>query len=280
VTRKLAFDKFPLKSTAPLSVEYRRAVRIAVVGKGGAGKSVVAGTMARFFARGGERVLALDSDLMPGLALSLGADVPDEPPLNAAAERPEGQRWRLKKGVGAVRAVQRYSVRAPDGVRLLQVGKLGPEGLPPIVASVQAFYLVIHRLPRTEFFREWTIVGDLPAGPRQTAFDWAPYARTFVLIVEASWKSALTARRIARIVRARPGATVAFVANKVRTAADVERVEQLVGERVRASIPDDEAVRAADRAGAALIDHAPDSPAARAIVRLARDLSGAELLYS
>lgn len=54
----------------PTVVEYRRGVRIVVVGKGGAGKSVVAGTMARVFARGGERVLALDSDLMPGLALS------------------------------------------------------------------------------------------------------------------------------------------------------------------------------------------------------------------
>ena len=48
-------------------------MRIAVVGKGGAGKSVIAGTTARLLARQGRRVLALDSDLLPGLSISLGS---------------------------------------------------------------------------------------------------------------------------------------------------------------------------------------------------------------
>ena len=247
-------------------------MRVAVVGKGGSGKSVIAGTMARVLARRGETVLAIDSDFMPGLALSLGADVPDDPPLKDAAERPEGGRWRLKKGIGPVRAVQRYSTEAPDGVRLLQAGKFGREGLPPIMASVQAFYQVIHRLPRAKAFDEWTIVGDLPAGPRQTAFDWAPYAETFVLVAEPTWKSALTARRIARIARSR-GRRVYVVANKIRADADRRLVEQRVGEAVLASVPADDAVTEADSLGRALIDHAPGSPAARAIERLADELA-------
>jgi hypothetical protein len=32
-------------------------------------------------------------------------------------------RWRLKPGIGPVRAVQRYAAHAPDGTRLLQIGK-------------------------------------------------------------------------------------------------------------------------------------------------------------
>jgi CO dehydrogenase maturation factor len=43
-------------------------LRVAVVGKGGAGKSLIAGTLARR----GHHVLALDVDTLPGLALSLG----------------------------------------------------------------------------------------------------------------------------------------------------------------------------------------------------------------
>ncbi len=39
-----------------------------MVGKGGAGKSVISGTMARVLARDGNRVLALDSDLLSFLA--------------------------------------------------------------------------------------------------------------------------------------------------------------------------------------------------------------------
>ena len=248
-------------------------MRIAVVGKGGAGKSVIAGTLARVLARQGHRVLALDSDLMPGLELSLGARVPTEPPLKDAAERDEDGRWRLKRGIGPVRAVQRYSTEAPDGVRLVQLGKLGPDGLPPIQPAVQAFYRVVHRLARAKALRDWTIVGDLPAGPRQPAFDWAPYAQVFLVVVEPTSTSALTARRIARIVRSRERVTVLPVGNKIRVKGDVRRLERLLGEPVFASVPADGALAAAERAGLAPIDEVPSSPAVRAIVDLASALA-------
>lgn len=73
-------------------------MRLAVVGKGGAGKSVITGTLARLLARRGCRVLALDSDMQPGLALTLGAHVPPDPPLLDAVEKDENGRWRLKQG--------------------------------------------------------------------------------------------------------------------------------------------------------------------------------------
>ncbi|MBA3370110.1 MAG: hypothetical protein H0T96_01445 [Thermoleophilaceae bacterium] len=232
---------------------------------------MLAGTVARLLARRGHSVLALDSDTMPGLAVSLGlggaADAPA--PLADAAERGEDGRWRLKKGVGPVRAVGRYAVAAPDGVKLLQSGKLPAEGTGPIMGSLQAYYKVVHRLPRARTFGNWAIVGDLPAGPRQAAFDWAPYAETFLILAEPTWQSALTARRVARVVRSRRrAATVGVVASKVAGPADVGRVEELVGERVLAAIPADEAVARAERAGAAVLDHATSSPAVRAIERL------------
>ena len=248
-------------------------LHLAVVGKGGAGKSVLAGTLARTLARRGMPVLALDSDTMPGLTFSLGAEQPDEPPLQAAAERNDAGRWRPRRGIGPVRAVQRYATRAPDGVLLLQSGKTTTEGMAPVLGSVNVFYDVIHRLARAPYFRDWVVVGDLSAGPRQSAFDWAPYADTFVLLVEPTWKSALTARRIARIVRSRGPVTVHVVANKVRTDGDADAVARMVGESVFASIPHDDAVAEAERRGVALVDHAPDSPAVRAVEELARRLS-------
>ena len=108
-------------------------------------------------------------------------------------------------------------------------------------------------------------MGDLPAGPRQTAFNWAPYAHTYLLVVEPTWKSALTARRIARIARSRGRARVLVVANKTGGDADADRVAELVGEPVFAAIPADDGVVAADRLGLAPIDHAPESAAVRAI---------------
>ena len=247
-------------------------MRLAVVGKGGAGKSVVAGTIARLLGRGGRPVLAVDTDLMPGLAYSLGIAPARAGSLDGAAERDERGRWRLKKGIGPVRAVQRHAVAAPDGVRLLQCGKLGAEGLDAIIGPVRACYAVIHRLGEPRTFRDWSIVGDLPAGPRQPAFDWAPYARTFLVLAEPTWKSALTARRTARIVASRGGRAL-LVATKSEGAADARRIGELVGEPVFASIPADDSVAAADRAGAALLDHAPSSPAARAIEDLLDDVA-------
>lgn len=252
-----------------------RGLHLAVAGKGGAGKSVVAGTLARVLARRGLRVLALDSDSMPGLTASLGATAPAEPPLQAAAERTESGRWRVRKGVGPVRAVQRYSTPAPDDVLVLQSGKVTLDGLAPPQSAFTVFYDVVQRIGSTKTFRDWGIVGDLSAGPRQSAYRWAAYAQEFLLVVEPSWKSALTARRIARIVRTRGDVPIRVVANKAKGGTDVALVEQVAREQVFAVIPRDEAVAAADRLGVALIDHAPSSPAALAIGALADRLLGA-----
>jgi len=231
--------------------------------------------MARVLARDGSRVLALDSDLLPGLSLSLGAGPdPAQPPLREAAEKDEDGRWRLKKGIGPVRAVRRYATDAPDGIRLLSCGKTPREGLEPIMGSVNAFYRVVHRLEGARTFDDWALVGDLPAGPRQVAFGWAPYAETFVAVVQPTAQSALAARRVVRVARMREGARAVFVANRVTGPADVRHVEELVGESVLAAVPADEGVARAERLGIAPIDHAPGSPAVAEIERLVAALAG------
>ena len=250
-------------------------MRVAVVGKGGAGKSVIAGTLARLVARRGTPVLALDSDLMPGLSLSLGSGPdPADPPLLAAAEQDDRGQWRWCEGITAAIAAQRFATAAPDGVRLLQRGKTGPRGAPPITGAGKAFWEVVHGLVDAPEFRDWALIGDLPAGPLQTADDWAPYAATYLVVVQPTVQSALTARRVARLARLRsPQAAVALVANRVRGDDDVRHVERLVGERVLTSLPFDAAVAAAERIGVAPIDHAPDSAAVAAIARLAELLA-------
>lgn len=252
-------------------------MRLAVGGKGGAGKSTVAGTLARVLARRGHRVLALDSDTLPGLAISLGAATPAEPPLLAAAEKGEDGRWRLRRGIGPMRAIERYSVPAPDGVRLLQVGKHTEEGLKPVMGAVNAFYKVIHRLDEPASLRAWTIVGDLPAGPRQLAYDWAPYADHLLLVVEPTMQSLLTARRVGRIASMRPGVTVSLVVNKAVTPADRRRAEEFFGVRAAAVIPSDPAVAAAERRGVAPLDAAAGGPAVRAVEALADALERGSL---
>ena len=248
-----------------------RPLRIVVVGKGGAGKSVIAGTMARLLARRGRPVLALDTDTVPGLALSLGLRPSATPPLREAVEEAGFGSWRFKKGIGPVRAVQRYSRLAPDGVRVLEIGDHPGTDAKSVTPSTQGFYQVIHGLPEARALRGWTFVGDHPAGPRQTAHDWAPYADTLLIVAEPMWKSALTARRLTDLARQR-GTAVLPLASKVKSTADFRRVEEMMGGPVVAAIPADEAVAEADRRGVALIDHAPSSPAVAAIDDLVEGL--------
>jgi CO dehydrogenase maturation factor len=253
-------------------------MRVAVAGKGGAGKSLIAATLARLVARRGHRVLALDTDPLGGLALRLGVDVPAEAPLLAAAERGDDGRWRFVRGVGPVRVVQRYSTEAPDGVRCLQVGSIGPGGRVPIGATSQAFHMTVHRLDRAVALRDWVIVGDLVAGARQIAFDWAPYAERLLLVVEPTWQSMLTARRIQRVaLSARPTRDLCLVVNKCRGDDDPLRVGAFLSLPVLAAVPVDDAVRSAERFGVALLDHAPDAPAVEAVERLADCLIGTSI---
>jgi CO dehydrogenase nickel-insertion accessory protein CooC1 len=199
-------------------------------------------------------VLALDSDLFPGLSLSLGSGPdPIAPPLLGASERDETGQWGWSEGVDATTAAQRFATAAPDGVRLLQRGKIARQGFEPISGASKAFWEVAHGLVDAPAFRHWSLIGDLPAGTHQLVEDWAPYADIHLIIVQPSAQSARTAQRVASLARQHtPQAAVVFIANRVQREQDVRRVEELVGEPVFASLPDDEGVAAAERIGAGL----------------------------
>ena len=251
-------------------------MRVAFVGKGGAGKSALAGTFARVLARRGEPVLAIDSDPMPGLAFSLGLDVTDAPiPDDAVEERPEGEqgpRYRLRAGLSPAEAVQLYAVPGPDGVRFLQLGKQrgSQRGL---FRSQFAFRQIVNGLPDDH----WSLVGDLPGGTRQAFFGWGGYARTFLVVVEPTAKALLSARRLGRLALAEDPPSVVAVANRVREPGDVEAVERGTGLEVVAAVPFDEDFAEAERQGKAPIDAAPASKAVQAVESLVERLTNERL---
>lgn len=247
-------------------------LRVAFVGKGGVGKSAVAGTFARMLARQGAPVLALDSDPMPGLAFSLGLEVTDVGiPDDAVRERAndeEGPRFRLRDDLSVVEAVERYSVLGPDDVRFLQFAKLRGH-LGATMKSQFAFRQILEQLPEDR----WALVGDLPGGMRQPFFGWGDFAHTIFVVVEPTVKSMRAGRRLARLaLTEKPPSVIAVVANKVREEGDAARVEAATGLPVVATIPWDEALAAAEQAGRAPIDDAPDSAAVQAVAALVQQM--------
>ena len=238
-------------------------LKVAVVGKGGAGKSSVAGTLCRELARRGERVLALDLDTMPGLGLSLGLDAPRARLPSGLAERVEGKGWQVKHGVRPATLVDRYAATGPDGIRFLELGKL-PHGVEPTVTV--AFRHVLERFRRVG----WAVVADLAAGTRQPMFGWARFARTVLVVVDPSAKALLTARRLVRA-----GVGTHLVANNVRDGADLAAIRDAVALPLLGCVPFDPSVIEAERRGQAPIDVAPSAPAVSAMRRLADALAEA-----
>ncbi len=249
-------------------------MRVAFVGKGGSGKSAVAGTLARALARRGESVLVLDSDPMPGLAYSIGIDATDAGiPDEAVEENPDerGPRFRLRSGLSAEEAVERYAATGPDGVRVLQFGKLRGH-VAPFVPSQFAFRQIMAELPDGR----WNLIGDLPGGTRQPFLGWGDYARTMLVVVEPTAKSLLSARRLARLARMENAPRVVAVANKVRMPRDPAFVAERTGLQVVGSVPYDELLAEAERQGVPPIDHAPRSSAVQAVESLLEWLSSEE----
>jgi CO dehydrogenase maturation factor len=103
-------------------------MKVAIAGKGGAGKTTIAGTLARIIAERGQQVVAIDDDSNPNLALTVGVD------RNAAAtlggiprdmleERTDADgTTRLVLALSAEDFIDRYGVPVRDRLTLLVMG--------------------------------------------------------------------------------------------------------------------------------------------------------------
>ncbi|HEX2027506.1 MAG TPA: AAA family ATPase [Nitriliruptorales bacterium] len=238
-------------------------MRVAVVGKGGSGKTVVAALLARCLAERGKRVLAVDLDTNPGLALSLGLPVDDRPLPDEAVEQREGTPygWTLAAGVEPAEAVRRYSVLVTDELRFLGFGNIAAAE-----HRVGRYLTAVRRV--LDEFREpgWVTVADLEAGPATPFEGFTRSATLALLLAEATPASLMAARRI-RSILDDDGTPTAVVVTKGRGADDVARVAAALGPPVGV-VPWDPKVRAAERRGP-LTDLATESPAARAVRDLA-----------
>lgn len=237
-------------------------LRLALVGKGGAGKTSIAATLARVLARRGRKVLAVDLDTNPGLAFSLGLPHGTRGlPPEAVEEHPGAvYGWQLASGLSAAEAVERFAARASDGVRYLGVGKIDE---PEKQAARQTLTAVLQVL-RGFGDPEWDVVADLEAGPTTPFEGYHSFAERVLMVVGPEWRSALTARRLAAIVGTIP---TLVVANRWRGAPDHPGLVPAV------RVPYDTAVVEAERLGRAALDECPGSPAVRAIEELADRLT-------
>lgn len=95
--------------------------KIAVAGKGGSGKTTVAGVLARHWAEDGLEVLTVDADENPNLGISLGLGAERTYQLVGAREMllPDGPAI----ACSMEEVVEQFAAEAGDNIRIVQVRK-------------------------------------------------------------------------------------------------------------------------------------------------------------
>jgi CO dehydrogenase maturation factor len=97
-------------------------MKIAVVGKGGSGKTTTSAILARSLSRAGRRVVAMDCDTNPNLGLSLG--VGDQETERLVSLREQIDDGESEHAPSWSEIVDRYGTEAPDGVRLTVITRI------------------------------------------------------------------------------------------------------------------------------------------------------------
>jgi CO dehydrogenase maturation factor len=251
-------------------------MKLAIAGKGGSGKTSIAGTMARLLGRDGNRVLAIDGDSNPNLALTLGIPVErinDIPTLPRDLLRRDDDGVHLTRTLEEVR--ETHSLDGPDGVTLLVMAHPSPEEAG--TGCLCGMHATVRTLidTATEDDADVTLL-DTEASPEHLTRGTAAYAETLLVVVEPYYKSLETGRRMAALARDLGLKRILLVANKVAEDPELQAVREFAdrhGLELAGSVPYDDAMPAAERAEAAPLDFAPGAAAVAAIGELARKVS-------
>ena len=248
-------------------------MRVAVAGKGGTGKTTVAGTLARLLARRGRPVLAVDADTNPNLAAIAGLEsgtgeefsgLPSG--LLERVEGDDGPRSVLTRPAAEV--VDEYAAPGPDGVRVMVMGRVGHAGKGCMCRAHSSMRAVVGEVVGDPALARQDVVMDMEAGLEHLSRGTGRHVDVMVAVVEPYYRALETGRRVVELARELGTDRIVAVPNKVRDDGDRKAVGdylQAQGIAALGEVPFDGSLLDAERAGLAPIDHDPESPAVRAI---------------
>jgi CO dehydrogenase maturation factor len=212
-------------------------MKIAIAGKGGVGKTTLAGVMARYLADKGYKVLTIDADPDANLASALGFPpelVKGVTPLAEMTPLVE-ERTGAKKGTfGGVFKLNPKVDDIPDtysvthhGVKLLLLGSIPQaEGGCFCPENVLLKGLLHHILVK----RDEVVIIDMEAGLEHLTRGSTKHVDAFICVVEPGQRSIATARQILRLAQDLGVQQVYGVGNKVTSPEDRALIEEGLSE--------------------------------------------------
>jgi len=230
-----------------------KAMKIAVAGKGGAGKTLVAGGLAFLLARAGYKTIAIDADSAPNLGFLLGLS-----PGDAGRIVPVSKNETLiaaKTGTGypgvytlnftVDDVVRKYAVPTPCGVHLLVMGtvvSMGAGCTCPANSVIRALlrHLIVDH--------DEVVIMDMEAGIEHLGRGTAENVDMMLVVSDANRQSLSLAGAIAHIARDAGIPRIGLVGNRIMDAGQEHVIREFAGSNnleVMGMIPfDPSAVRA------------------------------------
>jgi len=226
-------------------------MKVGIVGKGGVGKTTLSSLICLGFRERGQRVLAIDTDSNPNLAMSLGLD---EDTANSAPVVPRAlavggmQQWTPQ------RLVEVFGLPTPSGVMLMHAMRVDQAGAGCTCTSHAAVRSILGSA--IEEMADVTLV-DMEAGLEHLSRSGGTlaYADVMLMVMEPTRKSIMTASRTIELARELGIPRIAGVGNKAKLPQDAEFYEKVAAEfevPLAAIVPWDGDVPLADRRGTAL----------------------------
>ena len=215
-------------------------MKIAITGKGGVGKTTLAGLLARLYAAEGKRVLAVDADPDANLASALGISPEDALRVLPLAEQSDMIEERTGSRPGSPGGMFSINPKVDDipeaygvlheGVRLLIMGKSK--------AAAAGCYCPEHVLLRRLIShlilrRDEVVILDMEAGIEHLTRGTASGVNAFIVVVEPGQRSLQTARHVETLAKGLGIKDVFVVGNKIKQESDKEFITQhLAGMKV------------------------------------------------
>lgn len=247
-------------------------MKLAIAGKGGAGKTTISGTLARQLGRQGYGVLALDNDLNPNLPLTVGIDasrMSDLPTMSKDIVEVRDGKLVLTQTLDEITAA--HAMQAPDGVTVLVAHEPKKADTGCMGRYHQAMRAVVGAAPNSQ---NYICILDTEASTEHLKVGTAKHVDVLYAVVEPYFKSMESGRRVLALARDLGIEHLALLANKVKP-GELEVVREFAAEHdlgLIGHVPFDEVFYHAERAAVAPIDYDPNAPAVVAIGKLARKL--------
>jgi len=214
-----------IRETQLCYASIRFLMKIAISGKGGVGKTLLASLLSRKFIEAGYSVLAIDADPDANLAANLGFPEPDNiipiSEMDDLIEERTGARpgksgsfFKLNPRVDDI--PDRFAAEH-DGIKLMVMGRIKRGGTGCYCAEgVLLQALLSHLLLQ----RDEVVILDMEAGIEHLARGTAKAVDYLVVVVEPGRRSIETTRRIQELAKDIGLEKIAVVANKVHNQSE------------------------------------------------------------